>query len=769
MNDHAPPPAARYIGQRVPRKEDRRLLTGHGAYTDDIVLPGMQYAAFVRSPIACGRILSIDTEAAAAVPGVLAVLTAKDFEHLPTHFFLLYGNPDAPTPDMRPLAKERVIFAGDPVAIVVANTRYVAEDAAALVDVQYEMEPHVVTCADARTGAIVHPAIGTNVASELATPADPEIDRIFETAAHVVTGTLRHQRQTHTPMEGRAVVASLQGAGELLVYVACQSPHMAARYISKTFELPDQNVRVIAKDVGGAFGQKVQLGRDEIAAVAATLVLQVPVKWTCSNHAREQEITVKLALDADGHLLAADLDYACNIGAYPQGLDANGLGMSMFPGPYRLPRLRFHAVAYFSNTCGQGAYRGPWMIESLARETMLDVAARQIGLDPIELRRRNLITAEDQPFTMPTGFVIDRVTPRETLAMALDKIDVPKFRAEQAAARKEGRYLGLGVAVYVEPTTMAFMGVLTSEMAAIRIDPTGKVVATLSTHSQGHGTETTMAQVIADTLGADIADVSVLEDDSSRGGFGAGAGGSRQAVVGGGAAITAANMAKTKVKQIAGHLMNANPDDVEIDKGVITVRGVPETTTTLRQVAETAYLDADRLPPGMELGLEFQYRYRPPPIVFSNASHACVVEVDVESGLTKILRWIASEDCGVMINPAVVEGQIAGGVVQGIGGVLMEHATYDENGNPTAVTLKDYLLPTIHDVPLIEYCHMITPSSTTGGFKGVGEGGAIIAPPTLVNAIADALSPFGVRCLDLPLSPDKIVGMLEGITPAAAE
>jgi carbon-monoxide dehydrogenase large subunit len=584
-----------------------------------------------------------------------------------------------------------------------------------------------------------------------------------------VVGTLTHQRQVHTPMETRGLVVSRRGSAELTVYLSCQSPHNAARYISMVFGLPNHQVRVIAKDVGGAFGLKVQPARDEIAVIAVGLLAQRPLKWiedrlenlTNGYQAREQEVTVRLAFDADARLLAAHLDYACNLGAYPAGVDSNGLGMMMFPGPYKLPMFGFKASGYYSNTCGQAAYRGPWMIESIARESMLDVAARQIGIDPAELRRRNLITQEDQPYQMVTGPVLERVSPRETMELALKKVDVAAFRAEQAKARAEGRYLGLGVAVYVEPTTMAMGGVLSSEAAQIRVEPTGKVTAMLSTHSQGHGTETTMAQVIADQLGVDIDDVIVLEDDSSRGGFGAGAGGSRQAVAGGGAARRASDLIKTKIKAIAAHLLNANPDDIQIERGQIRVAGVDEVSTTVQRIAETAYLDPDRLPPGMELGLEAQYRYRPPPIVFSNAAHACVCDVDPDTGKVTIHRWISSEDCGVMINPSVVEGQIAGGVVQGIGGVLYEHATYDDQGNPTAATFKDYLVPSALDMPQIEFCHMVTPSDTEGGFKGVGEGGAIIGPPTMLNAVADALAPFGIRCLDLPLTPDRLLMAIE--------
>jgi len=762
--------AARFVGQRIARKEDRRLLTGNGSYTDDVVVPGMLFAAFVRSPIACGKITRFDAEAARALPGVHAVYAADDLRTLDIKFLQLYSSPTATPPHLWPLADGRVVYVGDPIAIVVAESRALAEDGAGLVEVDYESEDPVVTLDQAKALAkAVHPELGAKPADEVSTPDDPGMAEVFANAAHVVTGTIRHQRQAHSPMETRAVLAQPKGSGELTVWVSCQSPHMAARYLSMAFSLPAHSIRVISKDVGGAFGLKVQLWREETAAVAAALILGKPVKWIedrlenliSANQAREQEMTVKLALDADARLLAADLEYHSNIGAFPHGIGANGLGMMMFPGPYKLPRIAFKAKAYYSNTVGEAAYRGPWMIESLARETMLDVAARQIGIDPLELRRRNLITKADQPFNMVTGPVLNWVTPTETLDLAVQKIDVAAFRKEQAAARAEGRYLGLGFAVYVEPTTMAMGGVLSTEAAQVQVEPTGKVTAVLSTHSQGHGTETTMAQVIADSLGVPFDDVTVLEDDSSRGGFGAGAGGSRQAVAGGGAAMRATAILKDKIKAIAAHMLNASAEAVEIENGMVTVAGAAEMTTPLAQIAATAYFETERLPPGMEPGLSAQYRYRPPPIVFSNASHACVCEVDRDTGVVKILRWVASEDCGVMINPAVVEGQIAGGVVQGIGGVMMEEIHYDEMGNPTAATFKDYLIPTISDVPEIEYCHLITPADNEGGYKGVGEGGAIIGPPTMVNAVADALAPFGVRCLDLPLTPPKLLALMD--------
>ncbi len=763
--------AARFVGQRVPRKEDRRLLTGNGAYTDDITVPGMLHAAFVRSYIARGTIKSINTDAAKALPGVHAVYVADDLRTLDIKFLQLYSSPTAPAPAMWPLADGRIAHVGEPVVIVLADSRALAEDGAALVEVDYESEEPVVTLEQARAlTKAIHPDLGVKPADTMIVPSDDAMAETFAKAAHVVTGTIRHQRQAHSPMETRGVVAQPKGTGELTVWVSCQSPHMAARYLSEAFNLPAHSIRVIAKDVGGAFGLKVQLWREEVAAVAAALIANRPVKWiedrlenlTSANQAREQEVTVKLALDADAKLLAADLEYHSNIGAFPHGIGANALGMMMFPGPYRLPRLSVNANAYFSNTCGEAAFRGPWMVESLARETMLDVAARQIGIDPLEIRRRNLITREEQPFTTCMGTVLNWVTPRETLELAVEKIDVAAFRAEQAKARTEGRYLGLGFATYVEPTTMNMGGVLSSEWAQVQVEPTGKVTAVISTHSQGHGTETTMAQVIADELGVPFNDVSVFEDDSSRGSFGAGAGGSRQAVAGGGAAIHAIAILKAKIKAIAAHLLNASADAVEIESGMIRVKGVEEMTTSLASLAATAYFETPRLPPGMEAGLTAQYRYSPPPFVFSNATHACVCEVDRDTGVVKILRWVASEDCGVMINPSVVEGQIAGGVTQGVGGVLMEQIRYDADGNPTAATFKDYLVPGIFDMPEIEYCHMITPADNPGGFKGIGEGGAIIGPPTIINAVADALSPFGVRTLDLPLSPPRLLALMDG-------
>ena len=759
-----------YVGRRMPRAEDTRLLTGRGVFVDDVVLPGMLHVAFVRSPIARGRIRSIDISAARELPGIHAVLTARDLARFKIDlisFFLV-----APSIEIPPLAKEEVRYVGDPVAMIVAQDRYLAEDAAGLVVVDYEEEAPVLTMDDARRGPLVHPSADSNVAAATGDEErDDALEALLQGAPLLVNHTIRHQRVAQSPMETRGVVVSSLGESELTVYISCQSPQMVARYLSLALGIPQTGIRVIAKDVGGSFGLKVQPWREEIAVIAAGRMLGRPLKWiedrlenlTAANQAREQEMTLRVAFDEDGRLLASHADYGLNNGAYPHLPDSNIPVMMFLWAAHKMPAFGFHAQGWYTNTAGLGAYRGPWAMESLARETALDVAARKLGIDPIEVRRRNLVTRADQPVTTPLGIRLEDITPAECLEVLLRKIDVPRFRAEQAAARAQGRYLGLGIATYIEPTAgSAGIAVLASDVAQIRIEPTGKVTAVLSTHSQGHGTQTTMAQVIADRLGVAFDEVTVYEDDSSRGGFGAGASGSRQAIAGGGASIRAAQILVDKVKRIAGHLFNANPDEVRIADGRITVGNAPESTCTLREIAEVAYGQPERLPPDMQSGLEAQYRYQPPPVTFTSAAHACFVEVDAMTGFVRIGRWVCSEDVGMMINPAVVEGQIAGGLAQAIGMVLLEEVCIDDRGNPTAVTYKDYLLPAVSDVPDFEYLHASTPSQAEGGFRGVGEGGCIIGPPTLINAIADALSPLGELRLELPLTPSKILEVIEG-------
>ena len=760
----------RYIGQRIARKEDGRLLTGRGVYVDDIGLPGMLQVAFHRSPIARGGIKSIDLSAARSLPGVFAVLTAEDLSRFKVDMLSFFLAP--PVVPVPVLASGRVTYVGDPIVMVVAQDRYIAEDGASLITIEYDEEDPVVTIADAKTGPLVHPDTDSNVCAATGNEdLDDELEAELASAPHLVTLAFDHQRIAQSPMETRGVVAAPQGSGELTVYLSCQGPQLNARWFAQAFDMPQTAIRVISKDVGGSFGLKGQPWREEVATVLAAMLLKRPLKWiedrvenlTAANQARDQEIRLRAAFDADGRLLASHADYGLNNGAYPQGADSNIAVMMFLWGAHKLPKFDFYSRGWFTNTVGLAAYRGPWAIESLAREVLLDRAARQIGIDAIEIRRRNLIRRTDQPCTTVMGLELEDISPAECLDVLLEHVDVAAFRKEQAEARQQGRYLGLGIATYIEPTAGSTgVAVLMSESAHLRVEPTGTISAVVSTHSQGHGTQTTMAQVIAERLGVPFDDVSVYEDDSSRGGYGSGAYGSRQAVAGGGACIRAADLLLEKIRTAAAFILNAPPEDILLRDGVLHVLGEKPQTFTLRDFADIAYGDPDRMPDGAA-GLEVQYRYRPPPITMTSAAHACIVEVDADTGFVKIRRWVTSEDCGVMINPAVVEGQIAGGLAQAIGSVLMEEISFDARGNPTAITYKDYLLPTIFDVPDFEYHHEASmPSQAEGGFRGVGEGGCIVGPPTLVNAIADALIPFGELELELPLSPSRLLAHIEG-------
>ncbi len=760
----------RYIGQRVPRKEDPRLLTGHGKFVDDITVPGMLHVAFARSPIARGNILSINTEVAGDLDGVHAIYTQQDLADFNVDMLSFYlASPSVKT---TPLADGRVAYVGEPVALVIADNRAIAEDAASLIEVDFEEQDPVVTMDDARQGPIVHPDTDSNIAAQMGEEEiEEELQAELDSAFCLVQHKVVHQRIAQSPMETRGVLASPEGAGELTLYITCQSPHMVARWVSQALGLPDTSIRVIAKDVGGGFGLKNHPWKEETAVILAALKFNRPLKWIedryenliSANQCREQDMLLQVAFSEDGKLIASHGDYNVNNGAFPQLSECN-IAVHMFIwAAYKLPAYGFLTRGWYSNTVGYAAYRGPWAMESLARETALDVGARKLGIDPIEIRRRNLVTLQDQPTESCMQIPLEDITPAECLERLLRSFDVDAFRQEQAEQRQRGRYLGMGIATYIEPTGSAgSIATMTGELAQVRIEPTGKVTAVMSTHSQGHGTATTMAQIFADRLGVPYEDVSVFEGDSSRGGFSPGAAGSRQGVVAGGAAIMAAERLADKVRRLAAHLAGVSPEDILLDQANALVNGQPQLTRSLAEIANIAYGEPDRLPEGFESGLEAQYRYQPPPMTLSSAANLCLVEVDTDTGFVKILRWISSEDCGTPIHPAIVEGQISGGLAQAIGMVLLEEVGFDERGNPIAATFKDYHLPTIHDVPEFEFLHCNTPSQSVGGMRGVGEGGAIIGAPTLVNAIADALAPFGDVPVDLPLTPAKLLSVIEG-------
>jgi aerobic carbon-monoxide dehydrogenase large subunit len=773
MTDVAATGATRYAGRRMHRVEDARLLTGHGTYVDDIDLPGMLHACFVRSPIAHAEIRSIDTSAACAAPGVHAVFTAAELNgdaREQWHTSVGRQSPETPRP---PLAEGRVRFVGDPVALVIADSRYLAEDAAGLVEVDYEPLPAVAdyTRADEAT-TLVHESHGSNLIGEMAGAPMAALDGAFAAAAHVVTETIYQNAYVPVPMEGRGLVVDyLPATGELTIYAATQAPHEVRLFCSRLLGLPEHRIRVVTRDTGGAFGQKIMVQRDEMCLMLVAPKIGAPVKWVEDRHenlvsagqSRHEHGALRMAFDADGAILAAAIDFVSDSGAYPTPWPVGTAGLvgMLFPGPYRVPEASFTAKTFYTNTVGRSPYRGPWQFETLARELLLDIAARRIGIDPMQLRRRNLLRQDELPYTNPNGLPYDSIAPLATFEQALEMLDYEGFRREQAQARTAGRYLGVGLSTYVEPSTPSF-GYYATEAATIRVEPSGKVNVYIAGGSTGNSIETTVVQLAADALGVHVDDVATIQGDTAVTGFGAGAAGSRSGSMTAGAIGEAAAALRMRIVAIAARKLEASEADIELADSRASVRGDPAAGVSLADIAATAYFEPASLPPGVPAGLEASARYtNTTPFVWVNAAHLCTCEVDVDTGRVQLLRYIVSEDCGPMINPNVVEGQIAGGTVQGIGGALYENLVYDSDGNPMTTTFVDYLLPTSTDVPVIEYGHVETPSPGPGGYKGVGEGGAIGAPPAVVNAVADALAPFGVTITRLPLSPARIVALIE--------
>ncbi len=780
MTPHTQTTGGRYLGHRIARREDARFLTGRGRFVDDIAVPGTLHAAFARSDVARGRIVSVDIEAARALPGVVAVYTASDLNHLVLDQWTDQELLHPPIRPYRLLADGDVRFVGEPIAVVVAESRYIAEDAVdeividieqlpALVDYQRALDPDAV---------IVHPELGSNVSREMPDAPNPALDEIFATAPVVLTETFRQHRYLCAPMETRGILASWDKVSdELTLWLSTQGPQGARSWLARLLDHDESRIRVIMPDVGGSFGLKMFSSAEEIAAVLATRQIGRPVKWIedrrenliAGQHCREDQVTLTMAVDGEGRFLGVKAQFLESAGAFPApASSATAFAAILLPGPYRLSNYAASGHTVFTNTAGRGGYRGPWMIETVVREQMIDCVAVRLGIDPLEIRRRNVIQIAELPYTMVTGFVYDQMTAVENLEQAAEIVGYEALREQQRAWRSEGRLVGIGISLLAEPSAMAF-GPMSTEAATVRVQPSGAVDVQTSTLSNGQGIETTLAQVVAEELGVDIDRVRVLQGDTDTAPNGGGSGGSRSAVIAGGAAREAAQEVRQRIVSIAAHMLEANPEDIEITDGRAHVVGTPSRHVTVAEVARKAYYEPASLPPGQPRGLEAHTRYAPDNFcTWSNACHICVCEVDRDTGAVTILRYVVSEDCGVMINPNVVEGQIAGGVVQGLGGVLYEHLQYDPAGNPMTSTFLDYLLPTAAEVPVIEYGHIETRSPTNaGGHKGMGEGGAIASPPAIINAVADALAPLGVQVRSQPLTPGAILDLIDAASPEA--
>lgn len=774
MTGSLPSPPPRYLGARVKRLEDPRLLAGQGSFLDDLTLPGLLHAAFVRSAHAHAIVRSVDAEAGRLVPGVVLVLTGRDLEG---EVAPLVPRLEAPgfTPTAWPaLATERARFVGEPVAVVAAATPYAAVDGASAVVVDYDPLPAVPDAAAALAPGAprLHPGQPSNVLFE-GRGSQGDVEGAFAAAPVVVRETFAHARCSASPLEGRGLIARWEG-DVLTLWTGTQVPHVFRTGVARAFGLPESRVRVIVPDTGGGFGQKMHVMPEDLAVAALARRAGRPVKWietrrenlAAATQAREQRVEIEAAADADGSLRALRARLVSDVGAYhvyplTGALEALGAA-SILPGPYRTPAYAFEIVALATTKPPLGAYRGVGMtMGALVMERTLDLLADRLGLDPALVRQRNLIPRDAYPFTSATGFVYDSGDFPKALEVALTLAGYERLVREREAGRARGRLLGIGMACYTEYTgigseTYRRRGMADMpgpEAATVRVEADGSVTCLVSFPSQGQGHATTTAQLVADQLGVPLEAVTVRQPDTDEAPPGTGTFASRGAVAQSGAADAAAATVRGALLALAGGLLEASPADLLLADGVVRVRGVPDRGVTVAEVARQAHAAA-----GGAARLQATQRFDPPGPTFSGAVHVASVEVDPETGRVAVRDYVVVEDCGPVINPMIVEGQIHGAVAQGIGEALGERLVYDESGQLVTGTLMDYALPTAGALPAFTIRHLETPSPLTpGGYKGMGEGGTIGAPATIANAVADAVKPLGVAVTTLPILPADLV------------
>jgi aerobic carbon-monoxide dehydrogenase large subunit len=777
--------AERYTGTSIKRSEDPRILTGAGRYVDDIKLPGMLHAAFVRSPLAHARVLAVDVSAAQALPGIVAVFTGADLEAMtipgPDLMMAMMGG-GGPMPEYTLLATDKVRFVGDPVAVVIAETRYLAEDGCDLVEVEYEDLPPVANASVALdpSSPPLFANLGNNIVGPHKRTEFGDVAGTFAAADRVAEFRIDVHRHQNVPMEGRGCVVSPDAeSGDLTVYAATQGVHVTRMGVAMRLGIEAEKVHVLAGDIGGSFGLKIGASREELAVAAGSRALGRPVKWVedrsenliASGQAREESFDVRAAVSDNGDLLGLDVAMVIDTGSYPvMGTMVPSIMEAMLPGPYKLAALGFESTAVATNKASYVAYRGPWASETFVRERVLDLLAKDLGLDPLEIRLRNVAPRTDPPLTMVTGRPLVGVTTQESLERLAQLVDIPAFRRRQAEARDRGRYLGIGLATFIEAAPGPRepggpSGPMGLESMRLRLDEDGIVVLFTGQMPHGQSHQTTLAQIAADEFGVPFEQVRVVVGDSDVVPFGL-TGGSRSATMTGGVALHGARQLKVKVLDLASHLMEASAQDLLITDGKIWVRGDPASAIEVSEVARRAAA-GEFAGTDVDANLEVEASFDGGEGGWSGGSHCAIVEVDAETGIVTVERYVVAEDCGALINPAVVEGQIRGGVAQGIGAVLLERSAYDEYGNCQSATFMDYLLPTACDIPRIEIEHLETvPLDTDVNFRGVGEGGMIVAPPTIVSAIEDALSPFGVRIYEQHLPPARILELIEAADSA---
>ena len=770
----------RSFSSGIRRREDPRLITGRAAYTDDIKLPGTVHAAILRSPHAHANILSIDTSAATAQPGVLAVYTGSDTDGviagLPCAW--LIPNSDLKTPEHPAIAKDRVRYVGDAVAVVVAETRYQAEDALEHISVEYEPLGVVINPkAAAQDGAPqIHDDVPNNIAFTWAV-AGGSTDTAFAEAEVTVSDTITLARLIANPLEPRAAIAQyLPAMNELTLWSTTQNPHIARFLTSVVTGVPEHKVRVIAPEVGGGFGSKIPYYPDEAITAFCAMRLGVPVKWTetrsenylVTTQGRDHVEEVELAATAEGKITGLRTTVYAGLGAYlstaSPGVPTILHGL-MYSGAYDIPNISGTIYGVFNNGTPVDAYRGAGRPEAtMLIERLVDLLAAKLDMDPAELRRKNMIPRFENGHDVVTGLIYDSGNYEGTLDACLANADYAGLRTMQAQARADGRLVGIGLVTYVEicglgPSQVAgavgFQGGLW-ESAIVRFHPTGKVNVMVGSSPHGQGEETTFAQIISEEVGVPVEDVEVIHGDTDNTPMGWGTYGSRTTAVSGAAVAVAARKVKEKSKALAAHLLEAAAEDIEYEDGRFFMRGSPDQGKTIQDLALMANV-AWNMPEGMEPGLEASAFYDPPNFTYPFGAHLAVVEVDPETGHVELQQYFAVDDCGVQINPMIVEGQVHGGVVQGVGPALWEGVVYDDNGQPLTGTMQDYALPRADLLPDINVSSTTTPSPHHPlGVKGVGEAGTIASTPAVYNAVMDALRPMGVSRVDMPLTPEKV-------------
>jgi carbon-monoxide dehydrogenase large subunit len=771
------------VGASVKRLEDPRLLRGEAAYIDDIRVPGMQHMAVLRSPHAHARVLSVDVSAARELPGVVDAFSAVDLGPEPPAIPALFALETFHPAPQFPLAIHTARFVGEAVAVVVAESRHVAEDALELIEVEYEpLEAVVDAYAAIQPGApVLHANAPDNVAARTVYETG-DVDAAFAAADRVIRERLDMQRYTGIPMETRGLVASRDAVtGELTVWNSTQWPHTVRTILAGMLGVPARAIRVITPDIGGGFGVKADFNAEDFLVPFAAARTGRPVKWIEDRnehflsiaHSREQIHEVEIALRDDGTILGLRARHITDCGAYqrPLGVVNASLSATSLGGVYRVPNYRVEAVCASTNKAPASPYRGAGAPEStFARERLLDIVARELGIDRAELRRKNLLTPEELPFdtglaSLEAAVVLDSGDFPAGLDKALEMIDYAGFAVRQQAARDEGRLIGLGICVYHQ-----ISGPGPFEGGSVRVDPTGEVTVVSGAAPMGQGTGTMLSQIAADELHVPHDSIKVVFGDTGRLAFGMGTYASRNAVMAGTAVVLAARKVREKAQELAGHLLEADPADLVLEDGAFSVKGVPASSVTWAEVAAAASPGGSR-PPGMEPDLESVQYFENLAAPYSYGIHIAEVEVDPPTGYTTVSRYVVVNDAGTIVNPRNAEGQIVGGVAQGLGGALMEELVYGPDGQPQSTSFMDYLIPGSLDVPDVEIAHLESKSPLNPlGVKGMGEGGAIGSHSAVANAVADAIEHLdGVRVTRTPLKPSVVWELLnQGDTATGA-